>query len=120
MTKLNQQILDMVKEHHGHLTAQEAFILAKSKNIDVSVASVYRILANLADEGYINRISIPSKADVFDRSCVQHGHMICDKCGKIVDVEFTNLKEILTKQTGVEVNTYDLCIHYVCDSCKKG
>ena len=55
MTKLNQQILDMINSSNGHLTAEEAFLLAKKKKIEISLASTYRILNKLVKEGLINK-----------------------------------------------------------------
>ena len=119
MTKLNQEILDMITNSSGHLTAEQAFLLAKKKKIDVSMASVYRILNKLADDGYINKVCIPGQVDVFDKTTTEHEHLICDQCGKIIDINIKGIKKILEKETKEKVNKYDLCIHYICEDCRK-
>ena len=53
MTDLNRQILDMIQNSDGHLSASEAFDLARSQGIDVSLSSMYRILNSLYEKGYI-------------------------------------------------------------------
>lgn len=121
MTKLNKQILDLIKESEGHLTAEQAFLLAKNKGIDVSMASVYRILGKLADEGLIRRIHVADKPDIFDKTISEHEHIICSKCGKVTDIHINDFKKILVENTGLnDIDSFSLCINYVCDECKKG
>ena len=120
MTKLNQAILDMIINSEGHLTAEEAFLLAKKKQVNVSMASIYRILSKLAEEGYIKKISIPGGADIFDKTLENHEHLVCKVCGKVKDIHIDNLNKLLTKETGLkEIDNYSLCIDYVCEDCKK-
>lgn len=119
MTNLNQSILEMVRNSEGHLTAEEAFLLAKKKKIDVSMASIYRILGKLADDGLIRRFSVSGGADVFDKTLDEHEHLICSKCGKVKDIHIKDLKKKLIKEVGVEISDYELSINYICDDCKK-
>lgn len=119
MTNLNQSILEMVRNSEGHLTAEEAFLLAKKKKIDVSMASIYRILGKLADDGLIRRFSVAGGADVFDKTLDEHEHLICSKCGKVKDIHIKDLKKKLVKEVGVEISDYELSINYICDDCKK-
>lgn len=119
MTNLNQNILQMIRNSEGHLTAEEAFLLAKKKKIDVSIASIYRILAKLADDGLISRFSVAGKPDVFDKTLEEHEHLVCSKCGRVTDIHISDLKKKLVKETGVEIDDYELTINYVCNRCKK-
>ena len=119
MTELNKKILTLLNESEGHLNAEEAFLLAKKQNIDVSLASVYRILGKLADDGLINRLSIPGRPDVFDKTISKHAHLVCKCCGKVKDVHIPSLDALLYKESKVEVDGYHLTIDYVCENCKK-
>lgn len=119
MTKLNQKILEMIRDSEGHLTAEQVFLLAKKKKINVSMASVYRILGKLVDEGYIKKFSVAGKSDVFDKTLQDHEHLICSKCGKVTDIHIPKLKNKLSKQTRIDIEAISLSINYVCDDCKK-
>ena len=119
MTKLNQKILEMIRDSEGHLTAEQVFLLAKKKKTNVSMASVYRILGKLVDEGYINKFSVAGKPDVFDKTLQDHEHLICSKCGKVTDIHIPKLKDKLSKQTKIDIETFSLSINYVCEDCKK-
>ena len=119
MTNLNQQILNLVRESEGHLTAEQAFLLAKNKGINVSMASIYRILGKLADDGLINRIHVANKPDIFDKTISEHEHMICSRCGKVKDIHINDFKKILIEQTGInDIDSFSLCIDYICEDCK--
>ena len=119
MTSLNQNILNMIKESSGHLTVEEAFLLAKKKNINVSMASIYRILGKLADDGFIRRIAVAGAPDIFDKTLSDHEHMICSKCGKVTDIHISNFKKALEKKVGQSIDDYELSIKYVCEECRK-
>lgn len=119
MTSLNQNILEMVRKSPGHLTAEEAFLLAKKKKIDVSIASIYRILGKLADDGYIKRFSVFGGPDIFDKTLEEHGHFVCKKCGKVRDIVIPNLKNKIIKESNIEIKDYDLTINYTCEHCRK-
>ena len=120
MTNLNKKILEMIRNSEGHLTAEQAFLLAKSQDINVSMASIYRILSKLADEGYIKKISIPGQVDLFDKTITAHAHLKCKKCGKVKDLHLDNFEHILCQETGIaEIDDYSLCIDYICEDCLK-
>jgi len=119
MTKLQNQILELVKKHQGHFSAEEIFLLAKQNGINVSMASTYRILNYLDEIGQLHRVSHLKEKDVYDHEPKQHEHLVCKCCGKITDIELKGLKTILQKQTGVEVESFDLAINYICPDCQK-
>lgn len=120
MTKLNQELLEMIRNSDGHLTAEQAFLMAKEKNIKVSMASVYRILTKLNEEGYISKFTNQDKVDVFDKTTEDHEHLVCTKCGKVSDLHIKDFKKILIDECGVKnFDSYNLCINYICDECKK-
>ena len=119
MSRISDELLTLINECEGHLTAEEVFLLAKSKKINVSLASVYRILEKLVDEGKIKKFSIPNGSHVFDKTAAQHEHLVCTICGKVKDIHLKNLKDIIAKEIKVGFNSYDLCLNYICEHCKK-
>ena len=119
MTDLNRQILDMIQNSDGHLSASEAFDLARSQGIDVPLSSMYRILNSLYEKGYISKFITENKIEVYDKTLSEHGHMICEKCGKTADINLNNFKKVLSKELKCDVTAYKLTISYICPSCKE-
>lgn len=119
MTKLNQQILQMLRNSEGHLNAEQAFMMAKSQNIEVSMASIYRILNKLAEEGEISKVTMPGYPDIFDKTTVSHGHLYCDICHQIKDLQMPDIRDTLKGYVPFKINSYELMVHTICDKCLK-
>ena len=120
MTKLSYEVLQLLQNSCGHLTAEEIFLLAKKNKKDISLASTYRVLNRLVEEGMIKRINIPGEKDIFDKTIDDHEHLICSKCGKITDVHIKDVGKLISKNVNVKnIVSYDLCINYICDDCLK-
>ena len=119
MSKLETQILNLINDSMEHMSAEEIFLLAKKKKIAISVASTYRVINSLVEKELIKKIAIKGQADIYDKTTMSHGHMICDKCQSISDITIKDLKKKLEKETGVSIDDYELSIHYICDKCKK-
>ncbi len=44
---------------------------------------------------------------------------MCMCCGKLSDIQLEDLTELLQKQVGVSMLSYDLKINYLCEDCMK-
>jgi Fur family ferric uptake transcriptional regulator/Fur family peroxide stress response transcriptional regulator len=99
------------------MTAEDIFLECKAKEIKVSVATVYRNLASMAEQGLIRKISVTGQPDHYDRNMCRHEHIMCEVCGKLRDVRVEGLEELLENSVGVKLNSYDLCMRYICPEC---
>ena len=120
MSKKKDFLLELVRRRPVHLTAEEIFLLAKAELPSISMATVYNNLGALATEGKIRRIHIVGQADRYDRSTDPHEHMVCDGCGEIRDLSIPNFARGLSAEIGEPVLSYDLNIHYLCQTCREG
>ncbi|MCB6993069.1 transcriptional repressor [bacterium 210820-DFI.6.37] len=119
MSKQRKDILNVINESKGHLTAEEVFMKCKEKGVSVSMATVYRNLGILSEQGIIRRVSIIGQPDHYDKILNAHEHIFCDRCGKIQDIHVADLKELLEEKTGIQLQSYDLCMRYICPECKE-
>ena len=119
MTKKQKQLLELIRKERKHLTAEEIFLLAKSSNMNISLASTYRILNVFVEEKQLRKVSNIYKQDAYDIWIDEHEHLVCSRCGKVSDIQIKDFKKILSEYINVEIDDYDLCIHYICDDCKK-
>lgn len=87
LTKQRKVVLQVIREADVHLTANEVFDNAKALLPTISFATVYNSLRYLKDAGHIAEISFGNGASRFDRKLTRHDHAICNKCGKLVDLE---------------------------------
>ena len=102
-----------------HRTADELLAFAPERMPGISRATVYNNLKALEEEGLIRKISGEDGADVYDSAFTLHGHMICKVCKGIKDIEVPLLLDKLREFSGVDLESYELKLRYVCDGCKK-
>ena len=119
MTNKQKELLELIKKQRKHLTAEEIFLLAKNNNMNISLASIYRILNTFVEEKQLRKISNIYKQEAYDVWIDDHEHLVCSKCGKVSDIKIKNFKNILSKYINVDIDDYDLCVRYICDDCKK-
>ena len=84
-TRQRQLVLEEVRSRHDHPTAEQIFDEVHKVDEHLSRATVYRNLHLLADEGIILPIKAPG-GERFDLRTDEHAHVICVRCGKVMDV----------------------------------
>ena len=88
----------------------------------VSRATVYRNLNQLAAQGEILRVPVPTGADRFDFNIKPHYHVRCTKCGGVFDVfmpPVTDLIDRVEDSSGVELHRYEILFVGICSACRK-
>jgi len=84
----------------------------------MSVATVYSTAQLLADAGLIKILSIDEKRVYFDPTTDLHGHFLCRKCGKLIDIDVDESallgpvyqhKDEISQIQQAEVFLYGLC-----------
>ncbi len=117
MTRQRRLIYDIIQNSCEHLTAEDIHKKAKETMPSIALGTVYRNLNLMAEEGEIIRIEMTDGANRYDRAETLHDHIVCRRCGKIKDIPL--LLNTLKNATGVDILSYDCCIYYICEECKK-
>ena len=85
-SKQREGILRTLRYELNHPTAEELYTHLKEREPSLSLATVYRNLNQLSKIGKVMRIEVPNGSDRFDSIADGHYHLICEKCGKAVDI----------------------------------
>ena len=109
-------ILGNVLSRKDHPTAEQIYEDVKREIPNISLGTVYRNLNFLAGAGKILKVDL--EKSVFDSTLEGHNHMLCEKCGRVVDVDvdintanfFDKLGNIITKA--------DVRFTGICAQCK--
>lgn len=117
MSKYADKIVEIVLNSREHLTAEQVFLEMKKTYPKVVLATIYNNLNMLVSEGKLRRISIEGSPDRYDRT-TRHDHMICMKCGALSDITIQDMTQMIERQTGGKILSYDLKINYICSKCK--
>lgn len=80
-------IARIVDAGDAHMTAEEIFGEVTERLPGVSMPTVYATLELLEELGHVTRVPTGSGPVLFDTRADQHGHMICRRCGAVVDLD---------------------------------
>jgi Fur family transcriptional regulator, peroxide stress response regulator len=97
LTRQREVVLQVIRDSHSHLTANEVFAEAKTKLPSISFATVYNSLRYLKDAGHIAEIQFGNGASRFDRMTHRHDHAICTACGRLVDIEMEHPADFMSR-----------------------
>jgi Fur family transcriptional regulator, stress-responsive regulator len=76
-----------LRDHGGHLTAEQVHELVEPVLPGVTQQTVYSTLALLSDLGVARRVSAPGPSARFEARADDHHHMVCERCGAIEDLD---------------------------------
>ena len=120
-SKQREIILRILKENPIHPTADTLYDLVRDELPNVSLATVYRNLNQLAEIGMIRKICALDDKVHFDHNLESHYHFICIKCKKVYDVPYDvapDLAKALREHTGLEALAADVLFKGICNHCK--
>ena len=116
-------IVELLGEQNCCLTALEIQDKLRHSDRKVGIASVYRILDLLTNEGFVQKIDLGS--GIYRYEPIQphghHHHLVCDSCGKVEAFEDQALERALGRvesASGYEVALHDVVLHGSCGDCR--
>ena len=122
LTKQREVVLQVIRTAEHHLTANEIFEEAKRRLPTISFATVYNSLRYLKEAGHISEIQFGfSGANRFDAKTARHDHAICNRCGKLVDMDLEmpeELIELAAKFSKFKPESLELTLRGLCPECK--
>lgn len=119
-TKQRKLILDNLRQRRDHPTAEGVYESLHREQAPVSLATVYRNLARLSEEGLILSLPDLGEGRRFDGQTAPHHHFFCSSCGRVFDLEFelpSSLKESVFRKIPGEVTQLQLQLHGICNQC---
>ena len=113
-------VKNAVFELKSHVTADEVYEFIKKNHPTIGKGTVYRNLKILSDEGEILKVEIPDGPDRFDFTLKKHYHIVCIKCGVVLDVDvpvISQLEEKINTKNSMQILGYDILFKGICSSC---
>jgi len=122
MTKQRLTLLNELKSVKDHPTADELFQRVRETLPRISLATVYRNLELLSEQGLIKTIEMPGMPRRYDGDVYPHYHLRCVECNRVVDIDSRVVPDIssVIRQTGhYEILAMRLEFDGICEECRK-
>ena len=120
ITPQRNAILEYLVSSKSHPTADEIYKALASDFPNMSVATVYNNLRVFLGAELIKDLTFGDASSRFDFITHDHYHIICDKCGTIVDFHYPGLDEVeqlASHVTGFKVNSHRMEVYGTCPKC---
>lgn len=123
LTKERKEILDEILSLQKHFDPEELFIRLRAKGSKVSRASIYRTIPLLIESGLIEEVEKIDRHAHYEKvsSDKHHDHMICLKCGKIIEFYSPTLEMLqneICEKENFRCIKHSLEIHGYCKNCQ--
>ncbi len=119
-TKQRQMILAVVMQSKDHLTAEQVYLKLQENNETIGLATVYRNLNMLYQTHQINRVLHQESGYVYDGNTHPHYHMVCEACGRVLDIELPyqeQIDELAKQQCEEEIHSHSIVFNGICKDC---
>ncbi len=118
-----EQILDIFLKIERHLTINDLYDLIRKENSKIGIATVYRTMKVICQAGLARETDFGGNIRRFEHKHKHqhHDHLICNKCGKIIEVispEIEKLQENLAEKHEFTVFRHRMEIYGICKTCK--
>lgn len=95
-----------------HVTPDDVMRLAQSAGVDVSVATIYNTLGQLAAAGLLRRVTLDGSRTFFDTNTSAHHHLFVEDEDRLIDIsgdsmQITGLPEL---GDGVRIKSIDVIV----------
>lgn len=128
-TRQRELILNYLIENKDiHVTAEEVSDHLKRRGTSVGRSTIYRYLDRLVSQNIVRKFYLGSGTSacfqyVDDKSaCLEHYHLMCTGCGKLIHMECTDLDEIfchLARKHSFRADPVKTVVYGECAECTR-
>src|SRR5215469_3057275 len=111
-------VMAFLMENPAHPTAAEVFEAVNRMDPRSSRATIYNNLRDLVKAGLVREVAVEGRAARFDVKGMRHHHFICDRCGKVEDVDWYDVPRPAAASLGKRVlRESELIFRGLCARC---
>jgi len=122
ITPQREMIVEAIAHQGDHINAEEVFARIQERTHAVNIATVYRTLDLLVEQGLASRIDLGEGQVAY--ATYQHGphiHLVCRQCGQIIDADqnlLLALNEQLTAEYQFAADLQHISVLGLCNDCR--
>jgi Fe2+ or Zn2+ uptake regulation protein len=116
-----QAVLDVLRATDQHPTALEIYEEVKHERPRIGLATIYRILHQLTQQGVIKAIG--ENESRYDAHIQRHDHAVCTRCGALLDVPMDiylahESLQAAARAAGIELYSHEVRLYGLCAACQ--
>ena len=104
-----------------HMSAEDVYRLLIAEDLDIGLATVYRVLTQFEQAGLLARHHFESGKAVFElNQGHHHDHLVCLKCGHVeefFDAEIEQRQDAIAAARGFKVESHSMYLYGLCCNC---
>jgi Fe2+ or Zn2+ uptake regulation protein len=119
-TRQLEAVFQALQGDPTHPIADEIYRRVRKRLPRISLATVYRNLQRLVEDGKIRIVLLGERVARYDPETSDHDHFICESCGRVIDLFLERDRQVdLTPLTsdGYIVTTHNLTVYGLCRVC---
>ena len=119
-TRQLEHVFKALQRDPTHPDADEIHRRVRKKLPRIGLATVYRNLHRLVEDGKIRTVLLGKRVVRYDPETSDHDHFICDRCGRVIDLFLGRARRMdLTPlaNDGYIVRTHNLLVFGRCQVC---
>ena len=101
-----------------HLTAEDVYKVLLAENMDVGLATVYRVLTQFEQAGLLHRNHFETGKAIFElNQGSHHDHLVCLDCGRVeefFDNEIELRQQKIAAERGFQIAEHSLALYVNC------
>ena len=123
LTSHRLALIRLIAASEGHPNATQLYESLRIQFPTVSLATIYKTLTLLKDEGEVLEIDLRNDSRYDGNKPYPHPHLICTLCNKIMDGDETLSLQTLNKEIEekykFQIIRHQLVFYGVCQDCQK-
>lgn len=119
VTQPRLTLLEFFAGTGGHFTPEEISERLRASGTPLSIATLYQNLRTFSEHGLIGEMTGPGGEARYDTNLDPHSHLVCLRCGHMVDIVL-DLPELgaAAQGRGWAVTRARVDLHGVCPECQ--
>jgi len=124
MTNQRRLLLEVLTECDAHMDAEGIYALAKERDPNISLATVYRTLKVLKESDIVQERILDREVQkrYYEMAAEAHYHFTCLECGRVIEFESPLIKQAsheLAQELDLEVVHTRVHLDGYCPDCKE-
>jgi Fur family transcriptional regulator, ferric uptake regulator len=122
-TEQQRELISFIFSQHDHFDADQLILDVGRAGLQISRATIYRMLPKLVDAGLLRKIEVgPRTVYEHDYGYPQHEHLVCERCNKMIEFQSEEVQQALREicaQHGFQASGHTLVVRGICADCNR-